>query len=167
MKPFLCIALLLGLSLPASAQSPNRSRRQGYFFFAPGVGNVGPATANIHIGVGGDRFVYKGLGVGVEVGPLGPLSNSPNGLGWTDSVQGLGSANLSYHFLPSTTERRLEPFVTAGYSLFFRAGISQGYNTGGGVNVWLNRKAAMRFEVRDHHSYSRDTLSFRIGMTFR
>jgi len=79
----------------------------------------------------------------------------------------LGSANLSYHFLPSTTDRKLEPFLTAGYSLFFRAGISHGYNVGGGLNVWLDKTVGTRFEIRDQESWYRETLSFRIGVTFR
>jgi hypothetical protein len=57
--------------------------------------------------------------------------------------------------------------VTAGYSLFFRAGTNHGYNVGGGVNVWMNKNAAPRFEVRRHASYRYDTVNFRMGMTFR
>jgi hypothetical protein len=62
----------------------------------------------------------------------------------------VGSANLSYHFLSGTKDRKLEPFVTAGYTLFFRAGTSTGVNLGGGVNVWLTEHAALRLEVRDN-----------------
>lgn len=153
------------LSLNASAQPFNRSKPQGYVFSAPGVGNIGPGKANIQFGAGGEGFIYKGLGIGVELGGVGPLASN-NG-SFSDWVVGLGSANLSYHFLPETPNHRLEPFVTAGYSLFFRAGLSHGYNAGSGVNVWLNRSVAMRFEIRDHHSWRRDSLSFRLGLTFR
>jgi hypothetical protein len=154
-------------TLTALAQSPNVSRGQGYVFFAPGFGNIGPdrAQADVHIGAGGEGFIYKGLGLGAEIGPVGPLSTS--GFGWSDFVVGLGSANLSYHLLPGTSERKLEPFVTAGYSLFFRAGISQGYNAGFGVNRWLKRNVAMRFEVRRHFSYHPQFTGFRMGLTFR
>jgi hypothetical protein len=63
----------------------------------------------------------------------------------------------------------LEPFVTAGYSLFFRAGVTHGRNAGGGINVWLNEKVAARFEVRDQRSspWRRNVFSFRLGVTFR
>jgi len=155
-------------TLTALGESPNVYRGQWYVFFAPGFGNIGPdreTQADIHIGAGGEGFIYKGLGLGVEIGPMGPLSTS--GLGWSDFVVGLGSANLSYHLLPATSERKLEQFVTAGYSLFFRAGISQGYNAGFGFNRWLKRNVAMRFEVRRHFSYQRQFTGFRVGLTFR
>src|SRR5262249_25793068 len=156
-------------ALTASAQSPKVSRGQGYVFFAPGFGNIGPfdegTGADMHVGAGGEGFIYKGLGLGLEIGPVGPWSTS--GLGWSNFVVGLGSANLSYHFLPSTSERKIEPFATAGYSLFFRALISQGYNAGVGVNRWLSRSVAMRFEIRGHRSYRRQFTGFRVGLTFQ
>jgi|SRR5712671_1553859 len=170
MRTFLCLATLwVGLSQPASSQELGRSKGQGYFFVAPGLGNIPPSNANIHIGGGGEWLLRKGFGMGLEIGALGPLGKGPERMPfrWTDNVRGLGSANFSYHFLPSTTDQKLEPFVTAGYSTFFRAGISNGYNAGAGVNIWVKNKTALRFEIRDHQSYNRDTLSFRAGMTFR
>jgi len=148
--------VFFAMSCCASAQTPDRSRGQGYVFFAPGVGNYEVGKPNIHVGIGGEGFIYKGLGLGAEIGGVG-----------RDRVIGLGSANLSYHFFPGTTDNRLEPFVTVGYSIFFRAGTSQGYNAGGGINVWLNKNLAMRFEIRNQHSHRFETVSFRIGVTFR
>ena len=153
----------------ALAQEPNRSRGQGYFFFAPGLGNRRPGgnELDIHIGAGGEGFIDKGLGVGVELGPVGPTKHGSSTLGWFDDAVGLGSANLSYHFLPSTIDRKFEPFVTAGYSLFFRAGTSSGVNAGWGGNVWMNKNAALRFEGRVHATDLYHFASFRVGMTFR
>jgi len=169
-KILVSVAVFFSLSLSVAAQEPNRSRGQGYVFFAPGIGNLGPGKATLQIGAGGEGFIYKGFGIGAEIGPVGPWSAVHYGqysLGWIDNVVGLGSANLSYHLLPGTTDHALEPFVTAGYSMFFRAGISQGSNFGGGVNVWLSKDIAMRFEVRDHESWWRRNVGFRLGVTFR
>ncbi len=168
-------AVFFAMSFSASAQPPDRSKVQGYVFAAPGVGSIDSSKGNIHIGAGGEGFIYKGLGIGAEIGGVCPLSTTvhlpgrPNSRygGFCDGVVGLGSANLSYHLLPRTTDRRLEPFVTVGYSLFFRAGLSHGYNAGGGINVWLNKHVATRFEIRNQHSRRHETVSFRIGVTFR
>ena len=155
----------------ALAQEPNRSRGQGYFFFALGMGDNGPEghqyQPDIHLGAGGEGFIYKGLGVGAELGPFFPTKSGSPFSGWSDWAVGLGSANLSYHFLPDTIDRKFEPFVTAGYSLFFRAGTFNGYNGGGGVNVWMNKNVALRFEGRYHSAYYYHFAGFRIGMTFR
>ena len=167
------MAVFFGMWPPAlTAQTPNRSRSQGYVFIAPGVGDTGSGRqATLQFGAGGEGFIYRGLGIGVEITPVGPLPTnrygSQYGLSWIDELVGAGSANLSYHLLPADTERKLEPFVTAGYTMFFRAGISQGSNFGGGINAWLNRKLAMRFEVRDQITWRRRNLGFRIGLTFR
>ena len=37
----------------------------------------------------------------------------------------------------------------------------------GRVGVWLDKTVGTRFEIRDHESWYRETLSFRIGVTFR
>src|SRR5262245_58801574 len=164
--------LLIALSLPALAQTSNSSRGQGYLFFAPGVakGNsrLPPeapgqtARASIHIGGGGEGFVYKGIGLGAEIGAVGPWSD------FGDNAFGMGSANLSFHFLPGASERKLEPFVSIGYTLFFRAGVTHGVNAGVGINQWLNKKVALRFEVRDNVEGGHGHLiGFRIGVTLK
>jgi hypothetical protein len=168
MKTLISTALLLiALSLSALAQTSNSSRGQGYFFVAPGVteGNSRlSAGASFHIGGGGEGFVYKGLGVGAEIGAVGPLSDFSN------QYFGMGSVNLSYHFLPSATEPKLEPFVNLGYTLFFRAGVTHGGHAGFGLNRWLNKNIALRFEIRDHVEFAANRghlLDFRIGVTLR
>lgn len=157
--------LLIALSLSASAQTSNRSRGQGYLFFAPGAAMDNsrlPSGASFHIGGGGEAFVYKGLGVGAEIGAVGPLSDFSN------HYFGLGSVNLSYHFLPSATESKLEPFVSLGYTLFFRAGVTHGGHAGFGLNRWLNKNVALRFEIRDNVEGGHGHLiGYRIGVTLR
>ena len=166
MKTLISTALLLiALSLSASAQTSDRSRGQGYLFFAPGLADGNsriPSGASIHIGGGGEGFVYKGFGVGVEIGAAGPLSDFSN------HYFGMGSVNLSYHFLPSATEPKLEPFVSLGYTLFFRAGLTHGGHAGFGLNRWLNKNVALRFEIRDDVEGGHGHLvGFRIGVTLR
>jgi hypothetical protein len=150
----------------AAAQDLNGSKGQGYVFFAPGFGNIGPNKANIHIGAGGEGFIYKGLAIGPEIGAVGPWSTGGIG-GFSDWVVGLGSLNVSYHFLSKRSDQRFEPFVTTGYSIFFRAGVSHGANVGAGANLWLTRNLATRFEVRNQQSSWRDSTGFRVGLTFR
>jgi hypothetical protein len=161
--------LLIALSLSALAQTSNGSRGQGYLFIAPGkaINNYEIGSGPfVHAGGGVDGFIYKGFGVGAEIGGFG-----------NDYVVGIGSVNFSYHFLPGATERRIEPFVSAGYTLFFRAGVRSGVNVGVGINRWLNKNVALRFEVRDNFhgpggpvfgfSGGGHLIGFRIGMTFR
>src|SRR5437879_12794523 len=68
----------------ALAQEPNRSRGQGYFFFAPGLGKRRPGgnDLDIHIGAGGEGCIDKGLGVGVELGAVGPTKHGSSPLVW-------------------------------------------------------------------------------------
>ncbi|OLD57174.1 MAG: hypothetical protein AUG12_04890 [Acidobacteria bacterium 13_1_20CM_2_57_8] len=167
--------IFFAFAASASAQ-PATSRWNGYLFFAPGASEIGSTAgrATIHIGGGGEAFIYHGLSLGAEVGPI--ISWSPPGSGFRSDVHGLGSANIAYHFLPKTTERKLEPFLTAGYSLFFSGlsvpgrgltGTQSGYNVGGGVNLWFQRKYAIRLEVRHQSSIWYKTMDIRLGMTFK
>ncbi|PYS52699.1 MAG: hypothetical protein DMG13_15255 [Acidobacteria bacterium] len=157
MKTLISIAVFLELSLAASAQTLHPSGARGYLFFAPGVERGG---GTVHIGGGGEGFVYKGLGFGAEIGAVGPWSAEfPRYL--------VGSANLSYLWLPNTRERKVEPFVTAGYTLFIRSFTRNGVNVGTGFNVWLNEREALRFEVRDNARIGMHSISFRVGGTFR
>jgi hypothetical protein len=157
MKELIATAgLLLVVPMLASAQNADHQYRgQGYLF-------VGQATNDVTItaGFGGDGFVYKGLGLGAEVGYAAH-----------DNGRGIGSANVSYHFL-HTANHKVEPFVTGGYSLFFGDGVANGFNLGGGVNIWSSKCAALRLEVRGHPDSGDpfdggSIVAFRIGVTFR
>jgi hypothetical protein len=156
--------LLITLSLSALAQTSNGSRAQGYLFIAPGVGTADYGRdlsgAFVHIGGGGERLIYKGIGLGAEIGAVifGGYSF------------GAGSVNVSYHFLPNVAERKLEPFVSLGYGPLFRAGVAYGFNPGLGFNRWLNKNYALRFEVRynsaRHNGYG-NLIGFRLGVTLK
>jgi hypothetical protein len=188
-------ALLLALPLVAPAQDAGyQYHGEGYGFlgYAPAHGEFALAgsptqqlsgsTSARQFGFGGEVLVAKGIGVG------GEISSS------TQSYEGAGlgtwiaSINTSYHFGPSTKKRKVEPFVTGGYTFYYVANVDlyheNGGNVGGGVNIWLSRLAALRLEIRDDMGgqflsvefqpggnyflrSSQHLVSLRIGVTFR
>ena len=168
----LAVGLLLALFLAPGSQAqsttgtmPEESRQghrgQGYLFIAPGmyIGNA-DSIAILHVGGGGEFLVYRGLGVGAEVGAIGALQESRDGLG-------LFSANGSYHF---SRLRKLSPFLSGGYSIVGGNGQRNLVNFGGGVNYWLRERIGLRLEFRDHvyaDGTGRQLLGFRVGFAFR
>jgi hypothetical protein len=156
-KIIIATLFLFLLSSLALAQSPNDRKGWGYVF--GGVGGVsGGGTAFVHVGGGGERLVYKGFGVGAEVGYFAPARGLDEGIG-------ILSVNPAYHFKNSS---RVVPFVTGGFSLGFREGAAGGGNVGGGVQYWFSDRAALRVEFRDHifSSDSPHFFSFRAGISF-
>lgn len=129
-------ALLPGI---ATAQLDRPYTGQGYFFVAPGAASPGN-WGTLHFGGGGQGFVYKGLGIGAELGLLAPRECIREGIG-------VFSANGSYHFNRSA---KLVPFVTGGYSLGFRSGVINGMNFGVGVEYWFKPRVGLHLEFRDH-----------------
>jgi hypothetical protein len=142
-------------SVAGFAQEDHRG--QGYAFFAPGVVSGG-SGGFMHVGGGGEALI-KRVGVGGEIGYLTPWESMSDGIG-------VGNVNGSFNFASG----KIKPFVTGGYTLFFRSGTANGYNFGGGVNYWFSERAGLRFEVRDNVlPDSRDThfVGFRVGIAFR
>lgn len=146
------------------------------------MGGVAGRDTSLQFGGGGEWLIGHGVGMGAEL-----LRSSQSWQG-TSIGTTIGSVDVSYHFGPSTDSRKVEPFVTGGYTFFYRAadlGHGNGGNFGGGVNLWLSRHAALRLEIRDdiggrdlseeveepQSSYylrsSRHLVGFRIGVTFR
>ncbi len=133
--------LLAGL-LVVSCSIASAQRSHGYLFIAPGGASGGGATVmTLHLGAGGDFILGKGIGIGGEIGALGPRHD------YADSLFGLASVNGSYHFPASD---KIDPFVTAGYSLGFRSGTENFFNFGGGLNFWFIPRLGLRLEIRDH-----------------
>ena len=186
------VALLLTVPALVRAGNADGNSVQGqfYFFTAPIVSNTQyinvfnppePVTTKTKVGgnntgFGGEVLIGKGidkaLGVGVELGYAGP--------GWSfdgNGAVGVGSIDASYHFLGKKNRRKVEPFATGGYSLYYgqRTTTQSGYNLGGGVNLWVIKHAALRLEVRyqgginyfDGFSPFTHYVAFRVGMTFR
>jgi len=193
---FSTILLLMPPTLAQAGNGDNLLQPQFYFFTAPIVsnrqyyfnwahltacGNALPppssyctttARGGTNTGFGGELLGRKGLGVGIELG-YGAPDWSFSG----DGAVGVGSVNGSYHFFGGRTRRRVDPFVSGGYSLYFgqRTTFQSGFNVGGGVNLWFIKHAALRLEIRDQDGinhfdgFSQFTrfAAFRFGMTFR
>lgn len=165
----LVLALFVSLFVVGSAQTPNSTQSTkdgghsyGYIFAAPG-GTSGGGGGTLHVGGGGEAVHRKGFGIGAELAYLMPFESAGDGLG-TFSVNG------SYHFLKSSKSEKLVPFVTAGYTGFFRGGYANGVNFGGGVNYWFKPRVGFRVEFRDNVFAQDGTAHFlnvRFGLTFR
>lgn len=159
-----------------AADADNSVQGQFYSFIAPIVSNTqyGYPSSNQggdSAGLGGEVLIHRGAGVGIE---LGYARNWNNGQG---SALGVGSADLTYHFLGNKSSKKIEPFLTGGYSLYYgeRTTTQPGYNLGVGVNLWLSKHVAPRLEIRyqgginGFHGYSQfnEFIAFRFGVTFR
>src|SRR5215210_5711189 len=165
--------LLTAMSSALLAQTPtppaksttttNDDRRaQGYVFAGPGASSRSSETM-LNFGGGGEGFIKGGLSAGAEIGGIGPADRLDRGLG-------LFSTNVGYHFLKASQSGKVVPFVSGGYTLFFRGGADNGVNFGGGVNYWFKDRLGLRFEFRDHVFVPYpDThlLGFRVGLMFR
>ena len=160
--------ILLVAGIPALAQS------HAFAYLAPG-GALTRAFAGdvfVHFGGGGEYVMENGIGVGADAGAIGLLFGG---------TTGTLSLNGSYHF---RHQRLVDPFVTAGYSLFFdRTAMSfifpspevhqenlSLFNFGGGTNLWFSRHVGAKIELRDHvHSGSGSTVhyaEFMLGLGF-
>jgi hypothetical protein len=180
-------ALLLLVPMSVSAQDADHQYHgQGYFFVAEASSSarigVLASSNSPQLGGGGEFLVDKGLGFG------GELLRSTQSFEGASLSTWVGSINMTYHFGPSTKKRKVEPFVTGGYTFFHVSNIGFGPDSGGnfgaGLNVWLMHHAALRLEIRDdvggqdlsaefepygtfYLRSSQHLVGFRIGMTFR
>jgi hypothetical protein len=169
------VFLLIFPTLALAQQTGPQDTWQGYAFLGAGTGarDCGVACGTIwHGGFGGEGFLYKGLGVGAEAGyfHLGPYN-----LNYNEGF--IVSGDFSYHFRRHALRGQVDPFVLIGPSAYFPTSHGRGAlvgNFGGGVNVWLARRAALRLEIRDYVNPDRfngwpgtHSVSFRFGITFR
>jgi|SRR5215471_16186985 len=150
---------ILFVALPLLAQS-EETRFQGYGYFGV-LGSDGTTFGKLlNPGLGVDGFVYKGLAASADIGYAGYYNNFRS-----DGI-GLFSPNASYHFLRN---RKVSPFVTAGYSLAFRNSTTNMANYGAGLTYWFSNRVGLRLEGRDHvnpdNGYHMSGL--RVGITFR
>jgi hypothetical protein len=142
----------------ASAQDRQERSAWGYGFFAPSGTR---SDFLLHSGAGGEGVIYKGLGVGGEIGYIAATRNLGSGAG-------LASINGVYVF--GKKNSKVAPFVTGGYSMIFPSDAFSLVNFGGGVNYWFHDRVGARFEFRDHVSTTSSDFhiyGFRVGLTFR
>lgn len=162
MKLLITLGIMLALTMsvaPAAAQHSN-----GYVFFAPGAASCGGCSnMTLHFGAGGEGIIGKGVGIGAELGYLAPRESLGDGLG-------VFSPNGYYHFPGKNKDRKVDPFVTGGYTLFFRSGHGNLWNFGGGVNYWFSRRLGLKVEIRDHIWPEEGTVHYwgvRLGLALR
>ncbi len=134
-----------------------------YLFFGPGgVTCCGHTDTILHAGLGGEAVLGAGLGFGAEIGAMGVSRY------FVDSGFGVFSLNGYYHFVHGRGVK-VDPFVTGGYTLFFRSGHADLFNVGGGLNYWFYRRLGFRVEVRDHVLTDGEAVhywSVRFGLAF-
>ncbi|HTT62016.1 MAG TPA: outer membrane beta-barrel protein [Bryobacteraceae bacterium] len=150
--------LLITFCAAAAAQSSS-----GYVYFAPGgASSSGNTSMTIQVGGGGDFILGKGIGVGAEIGAVGPTADFSGALG-------VLSPDLSYHFIHEK-ERKIDPYVTGGYTLLFRGGHENLFNFGVGANYWFAQKVGLKVEFRDQ-VYTQGTAvhfwGIHLGVAFR
>jgi hypothetical protein len=172
------LALLLVAPAAVSAQNPDqKSLGLGYVFIGAGTRQMGPNT-----GFGGEYIGKSGVGVGAELATAGWNTSTNGNLNWI----GLGSANFSYHFFLKNMRNHAVPFVSGGYTIFFGQDTdtpggnkTDGFNLGGGVDLFASKHIGERFDVRYNAHGGRilwasfpnlsqfSFVAFRIGVTFR
>jgi len=169
------LILMAGLSLavPTLAwpqETEHQYRAEAYAFAAY------EATLGAAGGGGGEVFLNKGFALG------GEFVKAENPIGEYN-----GAFNMYYHFGASTDKRKVEPFVTGGYTWLYVPNVdlphADGGNIGAGLNIWAFKHAALRLELRDtiggrdisiiyesggnYYAAPNNVVSFRIGVAFR
>lgn len=132
------------------------TRGRTYAFFSEGGVDIEPT---LHIGVGGEVPVYRGLHLGAELGAV------RFGRHFSEGTAGIVSANGAYQFL-NTSGSKVLPFVTAGLSLA-APGPAPALNFGGGANYWFHDRMGIRFEFRDYAFSDANLYEVRVAFTFR
>jgi hypothetical protein len=146
------LLIVIVFAAPAWAQKSDRYFAEGYGFW--GRRNSTPGTSVA--GGGGEIFVFKGIGLGGDVGTT---------VGNPDNKITIGSFGGSYHFLCCQAKRKFEPFAGMGVS-FFRGDINThgyqfpndpGNNRNGGyfnqgLIIWPYKHIGARIEVREYQT---------------
>lgn len=168
MKKYLLLSAFLVIA-PALVQAQEKSiqfRGDGYLFIGEGVLSVDGAHYGMsHVGGGGEVALFKGFGVGSELGAMGKPGEGT----------GLFSINPFYRFLYAGAKSKIVPFVTGGYTRPFG---NRGFtfsnnlvNFGGGIDYWAFKRVGVRLEFRDYVDHSHFMTStypaIRIGIVFR
>src|SRR5688500_1136081 len=156
---FMACLFVLGCgAAPAEAQG------LGYAIVGPAgvMGTSGSAGLAGHGAGGAELLVRNRVGAG---GEFGVFAGEGGGL-YIASVNGV------LHFAPVRRERGTRPFVSGGYTRLSNGeGTFNGYNIGGGVDIWARERAGVRVEIRDHiRPDDRGTIHYwaiRAGVVFR
>lgn len=175
------LLLILPAWAPAQDTDSGRPPRALGYVYAGGATHSMSLTA----GVGGEILSSTGLGADLEVGAGGLTTGGD--ANYNSYITGIGSADASYHYFSKKTEHRVSPFAAGGYTILFGHNAvltgkdvkTNGYNVGGGVDVFATKHAGVRFDVRYYGHGGRilknrypglaefSFVAFRIGLTFR
>ena len=159
----LVTCLLLVMLVPAGAPGQEKTKQkdgQGYAFV--GLGAINAEAGTLQFGGGAEANLYKGLGIGLEIGYFSPMEAFGDGIG-------IFSVNGQYIF-GLENPRRFKPFVTGGYSLAFRSSTANAMNFGGGIHYWLSNRLGLRLEIRDYiipDIWDMHAWQGRVGLEFR
>ena len=158
------VMCLVGVGFTAAAASA-QTTAIGYGFGSPAFATYdGDSLAVLHAAGGGEARLGQNVGIGADVGFAAPWEEL------SDSI-GMLSVNPTFYMKGISRTRRTQPFVTGGYTMFFRDATLHGVNFGAGVDRWMTDRVAMRFEFRDHvMTEDGESLHFwgpRIGVVWR
>jgi hypothetical protein len=181
------LTFLLAAAVLATAQGTDEQNKDhrplglGYVF-------VGGASHSMGLtaGMGGELSSSTGLGMGLEVGAI---AFTRKGDQYYDSyTTGVSSADVLYHYYSKKANLKdVSPFVAGGYTILFGHNSvplgkdveTNGFNIGGGVDLFATKHAGLRFDVRYYGHGGRilknaypdvaefSFVAFRIGLTFR
>jgi hypothetical protein len=181
------LAFLLAAAVPVSAQSTDEQNKDhrplclGYAFVGDASHSMGLAA-----GMGGELSSSTGLGIGLEVGVTAFTRRGDQY--YNSYTTGVSSADVLYHYYSKKTKLRdVSPFVAGGYTILFGHNSvpegkdvkTNGFNIGGGVDLFATKHAGLRFDVRYYGHGGRilknaypdvaefSFVAFRIGLTFR
>ena len=153
------IMIAAAFAAAATAQSTN-----AYVFVGPGgATGVANTQGTLQTGAGVELALPKGFGAGAEIGAISHFQS------WGESTLGVFSPTGYYHILRNK-DRKLDPFVDAGYTMFWRDGHENLFHFGGGVNYWATRHFGARVELRDQVDTTYSTIhywGFRLAVAFR
>ena len=158
------LALALGGCFICLFSAPVAAQGNSYGYLLAGPGGTAPngSGATLHVAGGGTGGFKNGAGISGELGYVFPFEAPGDGLG-------VFSVNGSYHFLKSGG--KAVPFITGGYSGFFRGGYLNGVNFGAGVNYWFKQRTGLLVEFRDNIAAgdgdTRHFLNVRLGVSWR
>ncbi|MGA2260009.1 MAG: hypothetical protein ABSH28_01085 [Acidobacteriota bacterium] len=150
--------------LAAECRLANAQYTREYIFAAPGgLSQAGDTKSDYHVGGGIERLLNHGIGATAEVEGIIP------GRGKVRDTVGMVSIDGCYHFL---REQKLNPVISGGYSLLFRATTTNLLNFGGGVHYWFEDNLGLLLEFRDHIGNPSGLArvhywEIRLGITFR
>ena len=161
MRAAVFLQLLLAIS-PATAAAQDRAWTSVFVFAS--AGNIDPDDALTYwvgptwaAGGGVERRFASGVLLQGEV----ELLQRPRSPG--EQVSFLPSVNAGF----SSGSSSVRPFLSGGFTL---AGNSAAFNVGGGANIALQERIAVRVEFRNYRmlfDVPINAFEFRIGLTFR